>query len=72
MISIDTNILFPACDRSAAFHEMAVRFLSGISRHQGVCICEQVLIELYGLLRNPTVNRHPLSAVKAHETIQTF
>lgn len=65
MISCDTNILFPAFDKSANMHEQARSFLAIHARNEQFCLCEQVLMELYCLLRNPVVNRSPLSGPDA-------
>ena len=72
MISCDTNILFPACDTTAPDHDAARTFLNEHAERSDFCLCEQVLVELYCLLRNPTVCRRPLSAAKAVQVIQGF
>jgi uncharacterized protein len=35
-------------------------------------LCELVLVELYGLLRNPTVTRRPQGAAEAAQIVQRF
>jgi len=60
MISCDTNILFAACDVDSPYHDRAYAFLSEHRSNGDFCICEQVLMELYCLLRNPTVGARPL------------
>lgn len=72
MISCDTNILFPACDRDHALHEQARAFLSSHTGDQEFVLCEQVLTELYCLLRNPAVSRPPMKAADAAGIIQSF
>lgn len=72
MISCDTNILFPACDSVSPQHQAACAFLQSHQKNPRFCISEQVLLELYVLLRNPTLCRHPLTAPKAVAMIQTF
>jgi toxin-antitoxin system PIN domain toxin len=72
MISCDTNILFPSMDEGSPHHEKARDFLSAHIDDEQFCICEQVLMELYCLLRNPAVCRHPLGAGEAAEVIQTY
>ncbi len=72
MISCDTNILFPACDASSPDHQKARGFLGDHVNRTDFCLCEQVLMELYSLLRNPAVCAQPLSAVEAVETVQAF
>ncbi|MEI6169322.1 MAG: TA system VapC family ribonuclease toxin [bacterium] len=70
MISCDTNILFPAFDKDSPFHDRARTFLDSCSGRADFCLCEQVLMELYCLLRNPTVCRPPLSSGKAVDIIR--
>ncbi|MDP6523058.1 MAG: PIN domain-containing protein [Kiritimatiellia bacterium] len=72
MTSCDTNILFPACDSTSLQHEAALVFLNEYAEDDDFCLCEQVLIELYCLLRNPTVCKNPLSAIEAVDVIQGF
>lgn len=72
MISCDTNILFPACDSASPHHDAARSFLAGHAGRDDFCLCEQALMELYCLLRNPTVCRFPLSAPDAVNVIRTF
>jgi toxin-antitoxin system PIN domain toxin len=72
MISCDTNILFPACDATSVQHQAARAFLENYRNDDQFCLCEQVLMELYVLLRNPTVCRNPLSAPDATSVIQAF
>lgn len=72
MISCDTNILFAACDLDSGFHDTARGFLQEHSESDDFCLCEQVLMELYCLLRNPTVSSPPLSAGDAVACVQAF
>ncbi len=72
MISCDTNILFPACDSTSPNHENAHAFLVEYSECENFCLCEQVLMELYCLLRNPVVCKRPLSPREAVSVIQGF
>lgn len=72
MISCDTNILFAACDADATNHTKARTFIEEHSSNKSFCICEQVLMELYCLLRNPIVCSQPLAAADATEVIQVF
>lgn len=72
MISCDTNILFHACDAASTLHDRARQFLTTQKRNQQFLLCEQVLMELYCLLRNPAVCKHPLSAADAVAVIQTY
>jgi predicted nucleic acid-binding protein len=72
MLSIDTNILLPGVLKSSPRHAKAVRFLESHQERSDVVISEFILLELYILLRNPTVMPVPLSAVAAVETCQAF
>lgn len=72
MTSCDTNILFFACDSTSSHHEAARGFLLAYGERDNFCLCEQVLLELYCLLRNPTVCRRPLSGKQAVDVIQGY
>ncbi|MEY2880172.1 MAG: ribonuclease VapC24, partial [Verrucomicrobiota bacterium] len=50
----------------------AFAWLTSIQHDEHVAISEFILAELYGLLRNPAVLRHPLDADDAVEVIQTY
>lgn len=65
MISIDTNILLPAVESSNLLHGAASAFLDSLHDRQDVALSEFVLLELYGLLRNPAVLPKPLTAPAA-------
>ncbi len=70
MISCDTNILYAACNQDAVGHASARAFLSAQAESTAFVLCEQVLMELYCLLRNPSVAKHPLTAHDAVALIQ--
>ena len=70
MTSCDTNVLFAAFNRDALSHDRARDFLESYADRADFCLCEQVLMELYCLLRNPTVCRAPLPPDKATATIR--
>jgi toxin-antitoxin system PIN domain toxin len=72
MLSIDTNILLHACTEDSPSHRAAYAWLASIQRVEDVAISEFILAELYGLLRNPAVIKHPLAAAEAVEVIQTY
>ena len=72
MISCDTNVLFAACVGENDSHDRIADFLSSYKNNRDFILCEQVLMELYCLLRNPKVSIHPLSAPEAAQPIQTF
>jgi predicted nucleic acid-binding protein len=72
MISVDTNILLPAVDSANASHTKAAAFLNSLNDRDDVTISEFVLLELYGLLRNPAVLTKPLSASAAVDVCEAF
>ena len=72
MISFDTNILFAFVDSTNPLHVPAKTFMEGLQARNDVCVCEQVLLELYCLIRNPVVCQSPLTAPQAVHVIQTF
>ena len=72
MFSIDTNILLHAFNEDSPSHEAAYGWLTSIQHEEDVAISEFILAELYGLLRNPAVLKHPLDADEAVEVIQNY
>lgn len=72
MISIDTNILLPAIESTNAAHGRAVAFLESLGARDDVAISEFVLLELYGLLRNPAVLPRPASSSSAADACEAF
>lgn len=72
MLSIDTNILFHGFNEDSPSHAAAYAWLSSIQHAEEVAISEFILAELYDLLRNPAVLKHPLDAADAVEVIQTY
>jgi toxin-antitoxin system PIN domain toxin len=72
MISVDTNILLHAQNADSADHELAYAFLVECGGRDGVVICDLVLVELYVLLRNPAVVRHPLTAAQAADVCGVY
>lgn len=72
MLSCDTNILFYSLNAACPENEKARCFLELNAENEKFAICEFILIELYVLLRNPKVNRHPASALQAVSIIQRF
>ena len=72
MLSVDTNILLHGLNEDSPQHAAAHAWLVSISGDEGVAISEFILAELYGLLRNPAVLRHPLTAAEAVDVIQTY
>jgi predicted nucleic acid-binding protein len=72
VISIDTNILFPAVESSSPLHAAAAAFVRSLHQRTDVIISEFILLELYGLLRNPAVLRKPLTAPAAAGVCEAF
>jgi len=72
MTSCDTNILFYSLNKDCPEYGKSRIFLESQSENENFCICELVLVELYVLLRNPKMNRHPASAQQAVAVIQQF
>ncbi len=72
MISCDTNVLFAACVEENACHARIADFLSAYLASRDFILCEQVLMELYCLLRNPKISANPLSASEAAKVITSF
>ena len=69
MTSCDTNVLFAACDADNPCHQQARDFLEAHRGNQNFVLAEQVLMELYILLRNPAVSRPPLTPGEAVATL---
>ena len=72
LIAFDTQIVVYALNASAPEHPSARRFLEKLAESDSVVVCELVLIELYGLLRNPAVFPNPASPVHAVERVDAF
>jgi len=72
MLSIDTNILLPAVDAGDKAHAAAAAFLQSLQGRDDVAVSEFILLELYGLLRNPVVLARPLSAAAAAQVCEAF
>ena len=72
MISLDTNVLLPAIETDNDDHTRAAAFLETLQQRDDVAISEFILLELYGLLRNPVVLRRPLTAARAAGTCEAF
>lgn len=70
MIGVDTNLLFAWLNRDHAWHVAAADWFRSQSPHPNLVLCELCLIELYALLRNPSVVRQPLDAGAALGVIQ--
>lgn len=72
MISIDTNLLLYSLNADCPEHEAARGFVRSCADREDVAIAELVLVELYVLLRNPSVVARPLDAPRAAGICHTF
>ena len=72
MISCDTNILFAATNVDDPCHAAAYDFVVRHAEDADFVIAEQVLVELYGLLRNPVILKRPLSASEAVAVVRAY
>ena len=72
MISLDTNILLPAVESRNRDHARAAAFVESLHDRDDVAISELILLELYGLLRNPAVLAKPLAPAAAVEVCAAF
>ena len=72
MMSCDTNIFFYALNAACPENVKARRFLEANAENKDFAVCELTLVELYVLLRNPKMNKHPASARQAVTIIQQF
>ena len=72
MLSIDTNLLLHAFNEDSPAHEAAYAWMLSIQALEEVAVSEFILAELYGLLRNASVLKHPLSAAEAVEVVQVY
>lgn len=70
MTAVDTNVLFAWLNRDHAWHGLAAAWMMRQADNAELVLCELSLVELYGLLRNPAVVRHPLDAPAAVEVIR--
>jgi uncharacterized protein len=72
MISVDSNLLLYAFNVSAPWHGEAAAFLEDLRIREDVVMSEFVLVELYTLLRNPSVVERPLTAAEAVEVVTAY
>jgi len=66
------NILLYSLNRDCPEHGPARAFVEACAGRSDIAITELVLVELYGLLRNPAVVRKPLEAADAASLCQAF
>ncbi len=72
MLAIDTNILFHSYNDDSHIHQTAYEWVDGIGGREDIVISEFVLVELYRLIRNPTVMDKPLSPSAAVAVIASY
>jgi uncharacterized protein len=74
MISIDTNILLYSLNPNSKWHVTATDFLQQHLRDskQRIALTDYVLVELYALLRNPSVMAQALSALAARDLVTRY
>jgi toxin-antitoxin system PIN domain toxin len=72
MISFDTNILLYSLNPASKWHGQAVEAMEQSLNEDRVVMTDYVLVELYNLLRNPTVMNKPLTAAAATKIVQQY
>ena len=72
MISFDTNIIIYALNEVMPEHALAHGFLAELADDDRVIVAEQTLVELYLLIRNPSVFPKPYSPADAVAVCQAF
>ena len=72
MTSCDTNVLFAATVPGDVHHAVAVKFVEAHAEDEDFVLAQQTLVELYGLLRNPILHEHPLSAAEAVRAVDAY
>lgn len=70
MTAVDTNLLFAWLNRDHEWHAEAARWLATQANSSDLALCELSLVELYGLLRNPAVVKHPMEGSAAAAVIE--
>jgi len=72
MIGVDTSLLIAWLNSAHPWHPVARPWFEAQSASADLVMCELVLVELYGLLRNPAVLAEPLPAHAAVAFVQTL
>ncbi len=72
MISVDANIMVYALNENMPEQQRAWNLLLDLSARDDVVIAEQVLVEVYLLIRNPVVFPRPCSSEDAAQVCQVF
>lgn len=71
-LSIDANLILPAVEAANPQHSLAVAFLESLRLRDDVVLSELILVELYGLLRNPAVVAKPRTPAEAATICASF
>ncbi len=73
MISFDTNLLMYSLNGDSPHHEAAREFFATLTPNDAeVAVCELVLVELYNLLRNPSVCDPPAAPEQAVHVVTHY
>ncbi|RKX79497.1 MAG: VapC toxin family PIN domain ribonuclease [Spirochaetes bacterium] len=72
MISFDTNIIIYALNKDMPEHARAYGFLAELVEDDRVVVAEQTLVEVYLLIRNPSVFPNPYSPMDAVSVCQSY
>jgi predicted nucleic acid-binding protein len=73
MNSLDTNLLFYALNADCTEHPVCLALIRrALASPQDWIVADQIWFELYRLLRNPSIQTHPLSATEASAKIKWF
>lgn len=72
LISCDTNVLLYYLNEDCKEHLAARKFIESEWNNELFAICELVLVELYVLLRTPSVMIKPLSSLGAIKIVDQF
>jgi toxin-antitoxin system PIN domain toxin len=72
MISFDVNIIIYALNMAMPEHARAHAFLTELADDDRVVVAEQTLVELYLLIRNPSVFPNPYSPADAVAVCQVY
>jgi len=72
MLSIDSNLLLYAVNTASPHHRKALEFLICLRSREDIAISEFILVELYVLLRNPSVLEKPLDESEAAALVGTY
>jgi uncharacterized protein len=72
MTSLDANVIIYSLNKDMPQHDAARSFLLSLSDSDDVVIAEQVLVEVYLLIRNPSVFPSPFSSKEAAHVCEQY